>query len=208
VSFDRVASHYRWLETVVFGQQLQLARTAFVRQLDAPRRALVVGEGNGWFLAALLHAHRALRVDCVEASARMIALARGQVDESRVNFIHADIRATALPGQQYDLIVTHFFLDCFTEAALRAAVEKLSRAAMPGATWLLADFSEPTAGWQRWHARLWIRAMYVFFRLTSGIEGGRLVDPSPLLRAAGFVRLGQRLSRFGMIKSELWRRPA
>jgi ubiquinone/menaquinone biosynthesis C-methylase UbiE len=209
VSFDRVARYYRCLETLAFGQQLQEARIAFVRQLNAPRRALVVGEGNGRFLAALRRAHRALRVDCVEASARMITLARRELDdEVGVNFIHADIRAVALPDQGYDLIVTHFFLDCFAEATLRAVVEKVSRAAQPDAIWLLADFREPVAGWPRWQARPWLRAMYAFFRLTSRIEARRLIDPSPFLNAAGFVCSEQRLTRGGMIKSELWVRPA
>jgi ubiquinone/menaquinone biosynthesis C-methylase UbiE len=206
VSFDRVAPHYRWLETVAFGQQLQQARIAFVRQLDAPRRALVVGEGNGRFLAALLREHRAVRVDCVEASGRMIVLARTELDdESRVDFIHADIQALALPDQSYDLIVTHFFLDCFTKETLAAVIAKLANSAAPQAQWLVADFCEPGKGWRHLRARLLIAMMYLFFRILAGIEAHRLFNYRPFLQAQGFILTRETLSPNEMIRSELWR---
>lgn len=206
MSFDRVASHYRSLETIVFGQQLQRARVAFVREVGVPRRVLIVGEGNGRFLAEFVRAHPAAAIECIEASARMIALAQKRPGGERVHFLHKDIRAVALPAAHYDLIVTHFVLDCFAEATLRELVAKLAGAAAPGASWLLADFREPPAGWKQRHAQFWIRSMYFFFRLTAGIEAGCLADPSPLLREAGFASVAQRFSRFGMIKSECWRR--
>ena len=207
MTFNRVAPHYRRLETVVFGEQLQQARTAFVRQLEAPRRALVVGEGNGRFLAALLRAHSALKVDCVEASARMIALARVELeDESRVNFIQADIRATPLPSQHYDLIVTHFVLDCFAEETLATIIAQLANAATPQAQWLVADFCEAGKGWRRLRARLLIATMYSFFRLFAGIEARRLADYRPFLQAQGFILTDTTISPNEMIRSELWRR--
>lgn len=208
MNFDFIARHYRWLETIVFGNQLQHARTAFVRQIGTVRCALIVGEGNGRFLAELLLAHPEVCVDCIDASARMIARARKRVGARGANFIQADIREAPLPQNHYDLVVSHFFLDCFAGNELRAVIEKLARATIRDATWLLADFREPPNGWGWAYAQFWIRAMYAFFCLTSRIEATQLIDPSLFLRASGFVRRRQRLSRFGMIKSELWQRVA
>ncbi len=207
MNFDRLAPHYRCLETFVFGDQLQKARVAFVREIGVPRRVLIVGEGDGRFLDALVREHPGASVDCVEASAPMIALARRSAGE-QVNFIQTDIRYLTLSAGQYDLIVTHFFLDCFVCSTLQDVIEKLARAAAPGASWLLADFREPAGGWRRWHARLWIRSMYRFFNLTTGIDARQLVDPSVPLMTAGFERTGHRLWRFGLISSERWRRLA
>jgi ubiquinone/menaquinone biosynthesis C-methylase UbiE len=208
VSFDRVAPHYRWLETLVFGRQLQAARMAFVKEIEAPRRVLVLGEGDGRFLAEFVRLHPRSVVDCVEASERMIELAQRRVGEANVRFIRGDVREMELGANSYEMIVTHFFLDCFEGIELREVVQKLSGAAGPEAVWLLADFHVPSSGWRRWHARLWIRAMYLFFRLTSGLTTQHLDDPAVLLRAAGFACAGDTLGRFGMTQSAIWRRLA
>ena len=205
MNFDRVAPHYHWLETLVFGSQLQKARTAFVRQIDPPRRVLIVGEGDGRFLAQFVRAYPRAAIDCLESSARMIDLARAGLERERVRFMLEDIRSADLPAGHYDLVVTHFVLDCFTKRGAEEVVARLACAAAPGASWLLADFREPRAGSKRWHARFWLRLMYGFFRLTSGLEATELVDPSPFLCEGGFRLRSQRLSRLGMIKSEWWR---
>ena len=150
----------------------------------------------------------AARVDCIDASCRMIALAQQRVNGAQVHFVHANVHDTVLEAGTYDLIVTHFFLDCFAGAELCEVVGKAAAAATMDASWLLADFRLPNSGWRCSHASLWIRAMYLFFRLTSGLQTRRLDDPSPLLRESGFERVRQQQSRFGMIKSELWRRNA
>ncbi|MBA3650081.1 MAG: class I SAM-dependent methyltransferase [Chthoniobacterales bacterium] len=208
MSFDRVAPLYRALERLVFGDQLQQARLAFLEKIERPRRVLIVGEGDGRFLAECVRRHPRAMIDCVDASARMIDFARSRSGGPEINFIHADFSTLSLESDQYDLIVAHFFLDCFAGAALCDVVEKLGRAATHDALWLLSDFRIPDFGWSRLWARFCIRTMYLFFGLVSGLGTQRLEDPSPGLRSAGFERVSQRLTRGGMIKSELWRRPA
>ena len=180
---------------------------AFVRKIEPPLRILIVGEGNGRFLAELMRTGEP-QVDCVEMSARMIALARKQVPDAHVNFIQADIRDLALREAHYDLIVSHFFFDCFTEGALAEIIARLANAAAPNAQCLVADFCYPTRGWPHWRARALIAAMYFFFRASAGIEAHRLVDYRPLLRANGFRLRKELLSRRGEIRSQLWQRIA
>ncbi len=206
MNFDRVAAPYRGLETIVFGEQLQEARTAFLKEIAPPRRVLAVGEGNGRFLAQFVRVHPDAAVDCVEASTRMVALARRAVGTGQVNFIGANLMEVPLEASAYDLIVTHFFLDCFDEESLRPVVGKLARAAAPGASWLIADFHLPPPGWSRLRARILIATMYCFFRAVAGIEARRLVDYRPLLKAEGFVLTKSVLSPNEIIRSEAWRR--
>jgi len=209
VSFDRVAPFYRSLERLVFGDQLQEARVAFVSEIPTSCRVLIVGEGDGRFLAEFVRQYPEAEIDCVEASARMIALARSRLGAAhKVNFVRADLRQFSLEKDCYDLIVTHFFLDCFTGAALHEVVQRLADAANAAAVWLLADFRLPENGWQRVHARVWIRAMYLFFRLTSGLKTRRLDDPAPSLRENRFACDRERRSCFGMIQSSVWHRLA
>ena len=211
MSFDAIAPSYRTLETITFGNALQRARVACLDQIDAPRRALIVGEGNGRFLAALLQRHPLITVDCVDSSERMLNLARGHILESnpaelrRVAFLEHDVLSWA-PNDRYDLIVTHFLLDCFRIREVGLVVARLAQAAAPNAIWLLADFTIPKGGFASAHARTLVAVMYWFFRLVAGIEANQLVDPSPFLRVEGFTLARERLFRLGMVKSQLWRK--
>ena len=210
MSFDAIAPWYRTLEWIAFGDALQRCRVACLGEIAAPQRALVVGEGNGRFLCELLRLHPGVEVDCIDASERMLQLARKRVEGElgdrgeRVRFLHQDITSWSLPQHQYDLVVTHFVLDCFPEAALAEITKKLALAVTADANWLLADFCVPHKGMARLRARGWLTAMYLFFRLTAGIDAGQLIDATPFMRAEGFALALRHLFRNGMLKSEVW----
>jgi len=212
VSFDAVAPWYRALETIAFGNSLQRARLACLPEIGSPDRALIVGEGNGRFLVALLHAHPQLEVDCLDASERMLHLARERIErelsgaDKRVRFLHRNIESWMPPNVPYGLIVTHFFLDCFLPDQIERIVSKLAQAATGDAQWLLADFHIPANGVARLEARAGLPAMYAFFRFVAGIDGRELIDASPFLRARDFELAFERTLRRGLLKSQLWRR--
>jgi ubiquinone/menaquinone biosynthesis C-methylase UbiE len=212
VSFDAVAPWYRTLECIAFGDDLERCRVACLGEIVAPKRALIIGEGNGRFLCELLRLHFEVEVDCIDASERMLQLARQRVSDElggrgeRVRFLHEDITLWSPPENHYDLVVTHFILDCFAGAQLAAIVKKLARAAADDANWLLADFCVPRDGMARLRARGWLAAMYLFFRITARIQASELIDPTPFLRAEGFALARRHLFRQGMLKSEIWRR--
>lgn len=206
MNFDRVAPHYRWLETLAFRNQLQEARTTFVREIHPPRRVLVVGEGNGRFLVEFVRVHPAAVVDCIEASGRMIELARRRVGMAKVRFVQGDIREVELRPNSYDLLVTHFFLDCFGDESLPGVIAKLASSANQNAEWLVADFLQPARDWWHLRPRFVIALMYFFFRVVSGIEARCLLDYRPFLQTEGFRPAETILSPNKMVRSELWRR--
>jgi hypothetical protein len=125
---------------------------------------------------------------------------------NRIRFLQRDITSWTPTEPPYDLIITHFVLDCFSKDQVADVVGSLARAATTEAIWLVADFCVPPDGFRRVHARAWLAAMYRFFQVTAGIEAVALVDPSPFLYAGGFSLARQHLFRSGMVKSELWRR--
>lgn len=212
MSFDRIARHYRWLETITFGNALQRARTFWIDKIPPPQRVLIVGEGNGRFLGELMNVHRAIDIDCLDASGQMLRLARRRVLQEHtdasdhVRLLLEDINSWSPPDQPYDLIVTHFFLDCFPRDEVERVVAKLSHASTANAIWLLADFALPETRLARWCAKFWLAAMYLFFRIAAGIRARELVNPTPFLEANNFVCSGRQLWRGGMLKSEYWRR--
>ena len=212
MSFDAIAPWYRALEWIAFGGQLQRCRVACLGEIAGPRRALIVGEGNGRFLCELVRVHPTVEVDCLDASERMLQLARKRLEQTssdyaaRVRFVHKEIMEWKAPEDRYDLIVTHFILDCFREPELALIIKKLASAATADATWLLADFRVPSRGFARLRARVWLALMYGFFRVTARIEANELIDPAPCMQSQGFTLAMQHQFKSEMLKSESWRR--
>ena len=146
MSFDLIAPHYRWLESVAFANRLQNARLAFLDQIPRPRRVLIAGEGNGRFLREFARRFPEASIDCVDASVRMLRLARSRLAgiDNRIQFIQSNLLNWSPEENAYDLVVTHFFLDCFDECELEKIVETVTNSATRNAIWLLADFSIPS----------------------------------------------------------------
>ena len=213
MSFDRLAPHYRWMEWLLAGGKLQRCRTAFIRDIPAPRNVLMLGEGNGRCLVELLRAFPAAHFTCVDASARMLACARARVKahglrDAAIEFIQADALNWQPPAAQFDLLVTHFFLDCFRAEHLAVLVPRLAAAAAPEARWLLADFCEPPSGFAKWRARWILRAMYFFFRRATRLAAVRLTPPDAFLQHSGFTLRERRPSDWGLLRADLWQRAA
>lgn len=211
MSFDRLAPHYRWLEFLLAGGKLQRCRTAFIRDIPPPSRVLMLGEGNGRCLVELLRSFPKARFTCVDASAEMLKVARTRLkahglDDSAVEFIHADALLWQPPAAHYDLLVTHFFLDCFRAEQLAALVPRLADSATPEARWLLADFREPSSGFTKWRAHWILRTMYFFFRRATRLPARDLTPPDSFLRHSGFTLRYRRLSEWGLLHGDLWQR--
>ena len=123
-NFDGLAHLYRWMEYFSFGPWLALTRRTFVSELGACRQALVIGDGDGRFTAQLLRANAAVHVEAVDASAAMLKslVRRAGKDGNRIRTVQADARRWELESDDapFDLVATHFFLDCLTEADVEA----------------------------------------------------------------------------------------
>ena len=194
---DRIARCYRWLEYAGFGRALEHRREAFLSELSAARRVLVLGDGDGRALTALLAAAPAAQIDYVDLSTRMLELARARAGGLRVAYHHGDALTTPLPPAEYDLIVTHFFLDCFDAEDQARLVAHVAGAATLQARWLVSEFRK---------SGLLVRALYVFFRATTGLKTKRLADHHPLFQQHGFRLTRHKSAWRGLLASELWAR--
>ena len=210
MSFDRVAKLYRPLETLAFGPDLARTRNALLSELTGARRVLILGEGDGRFLAQLLQVNAHCTVDCVDKSLEMVRLARKRVSklraETRVTFHHHDALTFAYPEGHYDLVVTLFFLDVFTSAPLEKLTGTLAKSLKPNGYWYLADFRVPQSPLKRLHSHLWLAVLYRFFTWQTDMEARALVEPAPYLLKNGLQPLRRQERRFGMLYSQLWQK--
>jgi len=204
VNCDPIARWYRWLEYIGFGSELERRRYAFLPQVAGAGRALVLGDGDGRFLARLVEQDPGTAIDYLDLSGRMLELARSRTGGGRVTYRQADALTVPLRGGEYDLIVTHFFLDCFNADDSARVVKRVSNSARSNAQWLISEFRQPESGWRAVWAGLWLRGLYLFFRLTTGLENRRLVDHHPLLARHGFHLKRKESALFGLLASELW----
>jgi ubiquinone/menaquinone biosynthesis C-methylase UbiE len=183
-------------------------RLAHLAALDGAERVLIIGEGDGRFLAALCRRNSACRVVCVERSRAMIERARNRLasDPDRVTFVQADVRELQLPTANFDGLVTHFVLDLFDEKTLERLTPRLAQALAPGGVWLVADFALPSSGMRRLRAQGWLAFLYAFFRSRTDLESRRLPDPGPLLAASGLRCENIMHRQAGLLASRCWRK--
>lgn len=175
--FDAIAPWYERLEKLTFGGALQRCRVALLDYADSARHVLIAGEGDGRFLETLQHACPSARITVVDASQRMIELARRRTGGSaNVRFIHGDVLNATLELPEVDLVVTCFFLDCFEGREQSRVIQRLRGCLGPGGRWLWADFAMPETQPMKLLARGGITLLYRFFGAATGLRTRRLTD--------------------------------
>jgi cyclopropane fatty-acyl-phospholipid synthase-like methyltransferase len=208
-NFDRVALIYRYAEYASLGPMLQRARTHFLPRLLESRRATVIGDGDGRFLARWLAVNQTMQALAVDSSESMLELLRSNCVAAstsaleRLNTRHISaFDVTPAPGS--DTVVSHFFLDCFTQQQLEVLVRSYAQNLPAGALWLLSDFALPHSAWLRPVAAIYIRCLYFAFRILTGLRVTHLPDPQKALTNAGFTLIARQEWLKGFVYTELW----
>jgi len=205
-NFDGLARIYRWMELASFGPALWRCRCHFLGELQSCRKALVLGDGDGRFTARLLQVNPEIRVDAVDASEAMLRALMGRAGRhrERVRTFCADVRTWEPAGQDYDLIVSHFFLDCLTTEEVARLARRLRSCILPGAKWLTSDFAVPENRFGKIVARPMVRGLYFAFRGLTGLRVRRLPDYDNALHNEGFSRKSRYDLLGGLLVTELW----
>lgn len=209
-NFDRLARLYLWMEWCSFGPWLTRTRTAFLPDLARAHRALVIGDGDGRFTARLLRENLAIQIDAVDGSAAMLRelLRRAGPHADRVKTYLADARAwqplAPILAEPYDLVATHFFLDCLTQHEVRTLATRIASACTPTALWVVSEFAVPETRFGALLARPLVSFLYRCFRWLTGLSVRTLPDHCAALQSAGFMLREQRPRLGGLLVSELW----
>ena len=205
-NFNPLARLYRWMEFLTFGPWLARTRNAFLSEATKATNALILGDGDGRFTARLLRAAPILSIDTVDASSAMLhaLLHRAGRNASRIRAYHADARAFLPPNPPYDLIVTHFFLDCLTTAEIQSLAATIRTFAAPQARWLVSEFAVPANRFGYRVARPLVWSLYWAFGLLTGLTLRQLPDHHAALSQSGFTLQKHRAWLGGLLVSELW----
>ena len=209
VNFDLVARAYRWLEYLSFGPWLARCRRAQLPHLAGARRALLLGDGDGRFLVRLLEVNPALQADVVDSSQSMLTLLQRRIrlyHRATIHLHHADLLAWE-PSGEYDLIVSHFFLDCLFPGQMEQVFDRVLPHARPGAQWVISEFAVPRNPIAGLLARGIIAFLYRAFGWLTGLRVRTLPSYPAALDRRGLVLSQHRRFLAGLLRSELWTLP-
>jgi ubiquinone/menaquinone biosynthesis C-methylase UbiE len=213
VNFDPIARPYRWLEYLSFGPWLGRCRSAQLEHLTGVQHALFFGDGDGRFLARLLVANPTLTADVVDSSHSMLRMLDRRIRRSgpqarqRICLHYADALDWS-PRESYDLIVSHFFLDCFYPHQLEQLFDRVLPHLRPGAQWVISEFAIPRNRFAAYFARGIIGLLYRAFGLITGLPVRALPDYAASLLRRGFVPSHDRRYLAGLLCSQLWSLPS
>ena len=201
-NFDRIAPLYDFLTRVIFGKSIMRSQTYFFNCIRPNSKILIIGGGTGKVLNHLDSLAIPLSVTYIERS--QVMLEKSEMHEPflnlQVEFILGN--ETSIPVQKYDLVLTAFFLDVFKENHLTKVVKILSEVLEPKGQWVVTDFMKTSVIWQR----ILVRLMYFFFRITTGLEGDKLLDFKTYLNDLGFTSIQEKAFYHNMIKSTVYQR--
>lgn len=188
-NYDNSAWFYDQLSRLVYGKALVRAQVYLLQYIPVGSNILIAGGGTGWILEEISKLHSSgLKITYVEISANMMALSRKRnIGSNEVIFINGPVEN--LEGQNnYDVLITPFLFDNFTEQTLQIVFAHLHNQLKPGGLWLNTDF-RPTGKW--WQAFL-LQSMISFFRIICQIEAKKLPEIEKCFEQHQLKIIGQR----------------
>lgn len=166
--YDRLAAVYDPLTRIAFVGQLQKAQRYLLPFVPPNARVLVLGGGTGWWLPFLYRQNPGAHVTFVEPSEQMLRLAKRYASgNGRVDFVEGTQHE--IPPATYDAIVLFCVLDLFNDTDLMLLIRQLKNHGHGKTLWLINDFQKT-----KWWHGLFLRVMYKFFQLITGLRNHSL----------------------------------
>jgi ubiquinone/menaquinone biosynthesis C-methylase UbiE len=185
-NYDNSASFYDRLSRIVYGQALITSQVYLLQFIPANSSILIAGGGTGWILEEIAKMHPSgLVITYVEISAKMTALAQQRnYGANRVTFINKpieEVEDTIL----YDVVITPFLFDNFTEETLDGVFVHLHQRLKPDGIWLCTDFQLTGKLWQR----ALLKSMYLFFKILCNIDTTSIPDIEGCFAKYGYKKI-------------------
>jgi ubiquinone/menaquinone biosynthesis C-methylase UbiE len=203
-NYNNSAWFYDRLSRLIYGDSLVRAQVYLLPFIPAQSNILIVGGGTGWILEEIARRQSSgLKITYVEVAAQMMKLSRKRnTGNNEVRFVNEPIENVPL-HQEFDVIITPFLFDNFTEENLQKIFAHIHTSLKPGGLWLNTDF-RPTGKW--WQMIL-LKSMILFFRIICRIEAKKLPDIENCFKNNNY-KIIQQKSFFGdFIQSTAYHNP-
>ena len=206
--YDRLARHYRILETLMFGSGLQRSRTALVESIPPCQNALILGDGDGRLLESFLSSQPECQITSVDQSSKMLKLQRRRLanhpQRGNVTWKQQDARDLQDCNSKFDLLITAFFLDCLTLQELEQHLPGWLSTLRSGGWFYFVDFRQPDSGWQLMRGRICLTIMHWFFRRLTDLPNHTLVNMEAVLNRYPIELVASKNMNHELISSRLY----
>lgn len=193
------------LGSIVFFGALHRSQTFFLSRLQKSDNVLVVGGGTGRFLVDLLKVGESLKVTYVDISPGMILKAKKKVNKlgksEHVEFICGGLES--IPNGKYDLICTHYFLDCFEEGELFGVIQQFKSLLSKDGLWHFTDFYLDDSS--SMFRKSFVSFLYFFFRSFCGLKVKKLANFKELFSKNGLQLKEEGYFYRGLLRTGLYR---
>ena len=186
--YNRISYQYDWLSKLVFGRKQELAKKAKIELIKPAQKILIVGGGTGSVLEYIAEVNGNATVDFVELSDRMLKYAQNRnIQGLKVSFFPLDIEE--FEGSNYDIIITNFFFDQFTEEKTARILIQLKEKLNQNGLVLFSDFLNPIDVKNKAIHTI----MKLYFRLTINLGVIRYPDYEKAFHLSGFHQISSSL---------------
>ena len=208
MNFDLIAKHYNWIEKIIFRSDLEKVRRMNLALVKNAKSILLLGDGDGRFLEQVSLMGTDAFIVSVDSSAKMIDLSKRKLEKSALN---VEFNCTKIEDFQPidnfkpDLIIAHFFLDCFTHDEVKLIIDRVSEWAAVNAKFVISDFLiTKKTSFNKIYQKMLTKIMIRFFRLFCGISTRFLPNIPKIMTAQGWNCLSQESLKSEFINSWVW----
>ena len=136
--FDLLAPVYELLLCLTVGKSVRKAQLPFLHVIKPEDKVLLFGGGTGWILP-FIESHNPESIVYLDLSSKMLKKARKNALGGNVEFRNGSYKD--IIGQKFDVIITPFVLDCFTEEELNLLIGIFHESLNDKGRFLFSDFS-------------------------------------------------------------------
>jgi ubiquinone/menaquinone biosynthesis C-methylase UbiE len=203
-NYNNSAWFYDQLSRIIFGSSLIKAQVYLLQYIKAGSSIIIIGGGTGWILEEITKVHPSgLNIAYVEASEKMMAKSiKRFTGNNRITYINAPVQQM-FTEHRYDVVITPFLLDNFSEQTLPSVFSYIHTLMKPGGLWLNSDFQFTGKWWQK----ALLKCMVLFFRVVCNIEAQSLPNIKNHFLWCGYTNIAEKTFYSNFIVSSVYKVP-